>query len=161
MRLLTLLLGLGILAGMVAPASADIVPPMERTEADARETVLAFLENFNDGNVEGIASTYSDQPGFTWIEQGHVAYASKAEAIAGVTKALQMMKGARMETGPGFRLISIADRSYLAIVPTTIYMAGADGKEAELGKSLTTMTLIEESGGWRILVGHTAADPAP
>lgn len=161
MRLLALTLGLiAMFAGSAPSARADIVPPIAAAEVQARETVLAFLENFNAGNAQGIASTYSDRPGFTWIEQGHVAYATKAEAVAGVTAAMVSMKGARMETTGDFKLIPVSDKAYLAIVPATIYMTGADGREIEAGKSLTTMTLVEEADGWRILTGHTAADPS-
>ena len=161
MKSFAALFGLLAVLGMAVPAAADIVPPMSNSEMTARQTVLAFLENFNAGNAAGIASTYSDRPGFTWIEQGHVAYATKGEAVTGVTAALAMMKGARMETTGDFAMIPVSDQSFLAIVPVTIFMAGPDGKELEAGKSLTTMTLVAEGDGWRILAGHTAADPAP
>jgi ketosteroid isomerase-like protein len=161
MRAFTLLLALAALLGLTRPATADIVPPVTSSETEARQVVLAFLENFNAGNAEGIASTYSDRPGFTWIEQGRVAYASKAEAVAGVTAALQTMKGTRMETASEFKMVPVSDKSFLAVVPISIFMAGPDGKEMEVGKSLTTMTLVAEGDGWRILAGHTASDPAP
>lgn len=147
-------------AFLTVPALGNVPPPIRvEPEEMAREVVIAFLENFNAGSADGIASTYADRDGFTWVEQGHVAYATKAEAVAGVTKSLAAMKGARMEMA-GERFIRVDPETVFAIVPVTIYMPDGKGGEKEAGKSLTTMTIVQGTDGWRILTGHTAADPA-
>lgn len=148
---------LAFAALLVLPTLANVPPPvrMEPTE-EVRQTVLAYMENFNAGNVDGIASTFADRDGFTWIEGGQATYASKADAVAGIKSALAKMPGARIETNESFRVVIVDDQTAFAVVPATVHAKDAAGAEAQIGKIVTTLVLVRQGDEWRILTGHSS-----
>ncbi|MFT3811456.1 MAG: hypothetical protein QM698_16205 [Micropepsaceae bacterium] len=115
-------MSVGIVAAFLfaAPALANIAPPPAGSPERAGETVYAFFENFNAGNAEGIASTYSDGGDFVWVENGSVAYADKAAAVAGMTERLKATPGARLETIDGYRIIAVGSGGAEVVAPFTL-----------------------------------------
>ena len=157
---------LGTLALLVAltasPASADVAPPPPpAVPEEAAGLVIAYLENFNAGSAEGILSTYSDNPGFVWVENGHVTYLGKAEAVAGMAKAMSATKGYQLKTSMDeVRVVVTGPDSMFATVPLKVSTPSGMGKEVT-ADGVLTMTLLRENGAWSILTGHMATQPAP
>ena len=150
--------------GVSGQASANVAPPEPPgAEDEAAGVIIAYLENFNAGSAEGILSTYSDSPGFIWVENGHVAYHTKADAAAGMATAMSAMKGSQLKTSMSdLRIVATGPDAMFAYVPLKISTPAASGLgERPTHDGVVTMTLVRESGEWRILSGHMATDPAP
>ncbi len=142
---------------LAAPALANVAPPPPDSPERAGETVYAFFENFNAGNVEGIASTYSDGGNFVWVENGSVSYSDKAAAVAGMTERFKATPGARIETIDGYRIIPIGTGGAEVVVPMTLNVKDAKtGEEKQVLSGVMTLTLQLEKDEWRIVAGHTS-----
>ncbi len=152
MRVAAALLAALLMAG---PAVADIAPPPAEPSA-ARETVLAFFENFNSGNVDGVLSTYSDRGEFVWVENGAVVFADKEAAATGMRERLGATPNARLETDETMRVIAVGDVAAEVIAPITLYVKDADGAERAVLSGIMTVLLAVEDGEWRIVSGHTS-----
>ncbi len=136
---------------------ANVAPPAPESPEQAGETVYAFLESFNAGNVEGIASTYSDAGSFAWVENGSVAYSDKAAAVAGMTERLKATPGARLETIDGYTIIPVGTGGAEVIAPFTLNAKDAKtGEEKVVLSGVMTLVLQLEKGEWRIVSGHTS-----
>ena len=152
-------LSAGLLAAFLAavPAFANVAPPPPDSPEKAGETVHAFFENFNAGNAEGIASTYTDGGDFVWVENGSVVYADKAAAIAGMTERLKATPGARLETTDGFKIIAIGSGGAEVVAPFTLNVKDEKSGEGKAVLSgVMTLVLQIENGAWRIVSGHTS-----
>lgn len=135
---------------LAAPAVSNVAAPPPTVADVAAETVTAFMENFNAGNVEGLASTYSDAGHFVWVENGRVANASKADAVAD-----GIPKGARIETDSSMQVIPVGEQAAEAIVPFTFFLKDDKGVEAEVTKGVMTLTIaLDPDGQFRIVAGH-------
>ena len=53
------------------------MPPNQAAMGDAREVFTAYVEAFNSQQWARVVALYSDRPGFQWMENGKVVYASK------------------------------------------------------------------------------------
>jgi hypothetical protein len=138
-----------------APALANAPPPQVTARDMAGDVVAAFMENFNAGNKEGMASTYSDGGNFVWAENGRVVSTDKASAVAALDK---MPAGVRIETDNTMQVIMIGSAAAEAIVPFTYFMKDDKGAEAEIFKGVMTMTVAPDSdGAWRIVAGHMSS----
>lgn len=142
---------------LAAPALANVAPPPPDSPERAGETVYAFFENFNAGNVEGIASTYSDEGMFVWVENGSIAYADKAAAVAGMTERLKATPGARLETIDGYKIVPVGSGGAEVIAPFTLNVKDEkSGEEKVVLSGVMSLVLQLERGEWRIVSGHTS-----
>ncbi len=140
---------------LAAPAFANAPPPQVTARDMAGDVVTAFMENFNAGSKEGMASTYSDSGNFVWAENGRVVSADKASAVAALDR---MPAGIRIETDNTMRIVTIGDGAAEAIVPFTFFMKDDKGVEAEVFKGVMTMTVAPDPDGtWRIVAGHMSS----
>lgn len=138
-----------------APVFANAPPPQLTASDLAGDVVIAYMENFNAGNKEGMASTYSDSGNFVWAENGRVVSANKASAVEALAK---MPPGIRIETDNTRQIIAIGSDAAEAIVPFTFYMKDDKGTEAEIFKGVMTMTIAPDPDGtWRIVAGHMSS----
>ncbi|MCC6920745.1 MAG: nuclear transport factor 2 family protein [Alphaproteobacteria bacterium] len=150
-------LGLALAACVLlsTAATANMPPPQVTSRDMANDAVVAFMENFNAGNLEGLASTYSDGGSFVWVENGHIAADSKAAAVEANGK---MPKGARMETDSSMQVIMIGTSAAEAVVPFTFYVKDDKGADTEAFKGVMTLTIAPDTDGtWRIVAGHMSA----
>lgn len=148
-------LALTLCLALTVPALANVPPPVFDARDFAGDVVTAFMENFNAGNKEGIASTYSDSGTFVWAENGRVISADKASAVAALDK---MPAGVRLETDNTMRVIVLGDAAAEAVVPFTFYMTDAKGVEGEVFKGVMTLTIAPDPDGtWRIIAGHMSS----
>ncbi len=139
------------------PALANVAPPPPDSPERAGETAYAFFENFNAGNVEGIASTYSDGGAFAWVENGSVTYSDKAAAVAGMTERLKATPGARLETIDGYKIIAVGSGGAEVIAPFTLNVKDEkSGEEKVVLSGVMSLVLQLEKGEWRIVSGHTS-----
>lgn len=141
---------------LLSTAAIANMPPPQLTSRDAAaDVVTAFMENFNAGNLEGMASTYSDDGSFVWVENGQVVAGSKAAAVEANGK---MPKGIRMETDNSMQVIMIGSAAAEAVVPFTFYVKDDKGAEAEAFKGVMTLAIAPDTDGtWRIVAGHMSA----
>lgn len=138
-----------------APAFANAPPPQLTVRDYAGDVVIAYMENFNAGNKEGMASTYSDSGNFVWAENGRVVSADKASAVEALAR---MPAGIRIETDNTRQIIPIGSDVAEAIVPFTFFMKDDKGNEAEIFKGVMTMTIAPDPDGtWRIVAGHMSS----
>jgi len=148
-------LALAACLALSAPAFANAPPPQVTARDMAGDVVTAFMENFNAGNKEGMASTYSDSGNFVWAENGRVMSADKASAVADLAK---MPARVRIETDNTMRVIMIGNDAAEAVVPFTFYKADDKGVEAEVFKGVMTLTVAPDADGtWRIVAGHMSS----
>lgn len=154
MRLMAGLIAACLLA---APAMANIAPAPVDYPEQAGQTVFAFFDSFNAGNLEGIASTYSDSGEFTWIENGVIAYGDKAAAVAGMKERLAATPGARLETPEGWSVIAAGDGGAEIVAPITLKLKDPrTGEDKAVLSGVLTLLLRLEDGEWRIVTGHTS-----
>ena len=146
----------GIVCAFMLAVTAAAEPPPQPPIDDAREVVLAFFENFNQGSVKGMGMTYSDRDDFVWIENGSVAFQGKAAAMSGMEERLAATPGARLETTEKMAMIQVGASAVEAVAPITLYVKGPDGSEQPVLSGVMTILLTAETGEWRILTGHTS-----
>lgn len=114
-------------------------PPQITARDEANDVVNAFMENFNAGNLEGIASTYSDDGNFVWVENGRIIADSKAAAVEANGR---MPKGVRMEVADHVRLVLIGNAAAAeAVVPFTFYVKDDKGAEAAAFNGVMTLAV--------------------
>jgi hypothetical protein len=77
-------------AALSLALSACVQPPALQADPDVEAGVAQLLERWaadgQTGKWEALKALYADDPAFTWVEQGRVAYANHAAVIAGVDK---------------------------------------------------------------------------
>lgn len=92
-------LGLALAIAAIALAACS-KSPSPAGEAAVKADVAALIEKWSRAGAEGrwdeLKSLYADEPGFTWIEQGRVAYADHAAVVAGIDQA--SASGAKIES---------------------------------------------------------------
>ena len=132
---------------------ADIPPPAPQD--DARETVLAFLENINAGSLDGAASTLADRDDVVWVENGRVTWRGKAEATGGL-EAMLKTPGLRLETNEAFQVIALGGGGALAVTPVTVFVQDETGAEQAMAQGVMTFALARQTGEWRIVSAHTS-----
>jgi ketosteroid isomerase-like protein len=138
-------------------AFANVAPPPLESPERAGEAAFAFLENFNAGNLEGVASTYSDSGDFVWVENGAISYSDKASAVAGMKERFAASPGARLEASDGWKIIPAGTGGSEIIAPITLYVKDAKtGEEKAAVSGVMTLVLRLENGEWRIVSGHTS-----
>ena len=134
------------------------------TEAHAeaiRDSVAAALEEFRATGVAAAWETaggfYSESPAFRFYENGELRYESADDVRAALTA-----------IGPGMRLTTeYSDVDIEPLAPGLAHvrsrfestLSGEDGFEFSYGGAVT-MIWAHETGGWRILSGHSSA-PVP
>jgi len=142
----------------VAPALANMMPPPVESYERAGEAAFAFVENFNAGNIEGIASTYTDAGDFIWVENGTITFKSKDEAIEGMKQRLAASPGARLETANGWKITPAGTGGSLITAEFTLYRKAPEtGEETPVVSGVMTLMLRLENAEWRIVNGHTSS----
>ncbi len=134
------------------------------TEAHAaaiRDSVSATMEEFRNLGAasawEAAGDFYSDSPSFRFYENGELRYKSADD-----------VRAALADLGPGMRVTT--EYSETDIEPLAPGLAqlrsrfestlsGEGGFEVSYGGAVT-MLWVHETGGWRILSGHSSA-PVP
>lgn len=138
--------------------------PARLTEAHAaaiRDSVSAAMEEFRDlgaaADWEAAGNFYSDSPSFRFYENGELRYESADD-----------VRAALADLGPAMRVTT--EYSETDIEPLAPGLAqvrsgfestlsGEGGFEFSYGGAVT-MLWVHETGGWRILSGHSSA-PVP
>lgn len=141
---------------LAVPARANVPPP--EPEETVREAVLAYLENFNAGSVDGLAAMFADHPYVHVLENGRLVTAGRM----GVREVI----GGTLETTPGMRMEVVGDINVLmapsgdaavADFTFTFHVRGDDGNEVQLFQGVTSLTVFQGLQGWEIAAIHTSA----
>lgn len=131
----------------VAAAHAEDVP-----EPSPKETLLAFAENFNAANLDGIDDTLSGRGDFLWIEDGTVIFRDKAQALGGFAAQFAVARGARMEFEGDITIVQLQPNRASAAATFSMYVPTPEGPEARLYTATLTATLVREGWLWQLLV---------
>ncbi|WP_419165259.1 nuclear transport factor 2 family protein [Candidatus Palauibacter sp.] len=136
--------------------------PLTETHASAiRDSVAGALDRFRDlgaaADWEAVGDFYSESPAFRFHENGELRYPTSADVRAALA---EFPPGMRAETtyrdteiealAPGLALVH-------ALFESTF--SGDGGFGFSFGGAVT-MLWAHETGGWRILNGHSSA-PVP
>ena len=137
-------------------------PPLTEAHAEAiRDSVAAAMEEFRNlgeaADREAVGNFYSESPAFRFYENGELRYESAGD-----------VRAALADLGPGMRITT--EYSETDIEPLAPGLAqvrsrfestlsGEGGFELSYGGAVT-MLWVHETGGWRILSGHSSA-PVP
>lgn len=139
-----------------APASLT-----EPHAAAIRDSVAAALQEFRDlgtaADWEAVGDFYSESPHFRFYENGALQYRSAADVRAALGA---FPPETRIRT-------DYRDTDVVALAPGLAHVrarfestfTGADGSAFGFGGAVT-MIWAHETGGWRILSGHSSA-PVP
>ena len=138
--------------------------PATLTEAHAeamRDSVVATLEEFRAMGIasawEAAGDFYSDSPSFRFYENGELRYESADD-----------VRAALADLGPGMRVTTeYSETDVEPLAPGLAQvrsgfestLSGEGGFEFSYGGAVT-MLWVHETGGWRILSGHSSA-PVP
>ncbi len=137
------------------------MPPSQVAMGSAGDAFAAYVDAFNAQRWDRVLALYSDQPGFRWVENGKVVYASKQDVSDAygwlrehVRRASYLPSDTNV-TGLSSDTAQVSTR-FVARVETT------DGREFAYSGDMR-MDLHREGGVWRIAGGetHTAGDPLP
>ncbi|MDE2720358.1 nuclear transport factor 2 family protein [Candidatus Palauibacter polyketidifaciens] len=152
---LCLTIGVGLGCG------ADAAPLPEAHAAAIRDSVAAAMQEFRDlgtaADWEAAGDFYSESPNFRFYENGVLQYRSAADVRAALGA---FPPGMRIET-------EYRDTDVVALAPGLAQVrarfestiTGADGSSFGFDGAVT-MIWAHETGGWRILSGHSSA-PVP
>jgi ketosteroid isomerase-like protein len=143
---------------LAVPAVANVAPPPLESADRAGEAAFAFMENFNAGNIDGIASTYTDAGDFLWIENGTVTFKGKADAVEGMKQRLSASPGGRLEVVNGWTITPAGEGGSLITAEFTLYRKAPEtDEETAVVSGVMTLMLRLEGGEWRIVNGHTSS----
>ena len=152
-------LGLAVLAG--PGCGSEPAPLTEPHAAAMRDSLSATLEEFRAMGIasawEAAGDFYSESPAFRFYENGELAYESAAD-----------VRAALADLGPGTQIATeYSDTDIEPLAPGLAQIRSRfkstlrteDGSEFGYGGAVT-MLWVHETGGWRILTGHSSA-PVP
>ena len=137
-------------------------PPLTEAHAEAiRDSVSAAMEEFRNlgaaADWEAAGNFYSDSPSFRFYENGELRYGSSDD-----------VRAALADLGPGMRIATeYSDTDIEPLAPGLAQvrsgfestLSGEGGFGFSYGGAVT-MLWVHETGGWRILSGHSSA-PVP
>lgn len=158
-----LALGLAAALAFANPVGAQAAPPpaLEEVQAEGvRQAVLAYLENFNAGNAEGVTAMFSGRPGVRFLEQGHVAYADRAAMQAAFTQLFKEIKGIRTEVKGDIGVLLADATAAVADFSWSVYVPDGKGGETELFSGISTLVFALEGEEWKIVAGHSSSSNA-
>jgi len=124
-------------------------------QAGVSQTLALLQRYWAARQWDSLVTLYADDARFRWIENGQVRYRSRAAIRSGLSS---LPPGMRLET-------TYRDTEITAISPDIASLAtrfetrmtdSASARGFTFGGAIT-MTLIKQSGAWRILEGHTSA----
>ena len=136
-------------------------PMAEAHAAAIRDSVAAAMEEFRDlgtaADWEAVGDFYSESPNFRFYENGALQYRSAADVRAALGA---FPSGTRIRT-------EYRNTDVVALAPGLAHVrarfestfTGADGSAFGFGGAVT-LIWAHETGGWRILTGHSSA-PVP
>ena len=139
----------------------DATPLTEAHAAAIRDSVSTAMEEFRDVSTaadwEAAGDFYSESPNFRFYENGALQYRSAADVRAALGA---FPPGTRIQT-------EYRDTDVVALAPGLALVrarfestfTGPDGSAFGFGGAVT-MIWTHETGGWRILSGHSSA-PVP
>ena len=137
------------------------MPPDQAAMGSAREVFAAYVDAFNAQKWDRVVALYSDQPGFQWIENGKVIYASKRDVADAYAWLREHVRRASYQpsdtniTGLNGSTAQISTR-FVTRVETS------DGREFAYSGDMR-MELRREGGAWKIAGGeaHSAGSLVP
>jgi ketosteroid isomerase-like protein len=142
-----------VMLAALAAAGCTSMPPNQAAMGDAREVFTAYVEAFNSQQWARVVALYSDRPGFQWMENGKVVYASKDD----VSKAYEWLREhvRRATYSPSDTNVTglSGDTAQIATRFTTS-VETADGRKFVYSGDMR-MEVRREGGIWKIAGGET------
>lgn len=133
-----------------------------RDDQAIRTEVEAALRDWSSTGAEGrwddLKALYADDPGFIWIEQGRIAYASHAAVVEGVEAA----KSSNAQVTSSIRDIVVTPlaQDVAAYHAHAAFTVAAEQFPFSFDGAFSGVA-IKRGGEWRLLQGHLSAPQAP
>lgn len=147
-------------AFLVSACTPSGLSPQDKTVVISETT--AFLDNWietaDKGEFEQLKPMYADQAGFRWIENGRVAYASAADAAAGLDMAATGGYTADMDISNREISPLAKDAAAVSADYKLTFQFGPDTRIETAG--VFTAVLVKDADEWKFLQGHLSAPPA-
>jgi hypothetical protein len=119
--------------------------------AGVEALILDWSKTGQEGRWEDLKALYADDPDFYWVEDGRVAYASRAAAAAGVDRAAAMNALIRSDVSEiAVTPVSADAASFRALV--SIGFVG-DAFSFDFDGVFTGLA-VRRDGKWQFLNGH-------
>ncbi len=151
-----LVVGVLALAACQPPADRLVDVSEDIVTEDTVAEVTAFLDSYRaalDGrDTLNLASFYSDDGRFVWLEDGEVRYRSAEEVAASLSSLPEGMKVSTDYDGTVIEPVGANAASATMQFLTTI----GEGPSAFEFSGLISMVLERGPEGWQIVTGHTS-----
>lgn len=138
--------------------SADLSSDHAAAIRDSVATVLADLRRFSaEAQWDSLLALYADEPGFHWVEDGTIHYATRDEIEAAIAAA---PSGTRLvTTHRDLRVTPLAPGVASAFTLFETQLSDSSGTGFSYSGAIT-MVLAHRERGWQIISGHASTPSA-
>jgi len=140
-------------------APAGLTDEHARAIVDSvRATFADYVVRLNARDIDSVFRFYADAPGFQWVEDGAVRYATRAEMRAAFER-LAGVKDVRFSADAP-RIVALAPGA--ASLAVTFDQAMVDSAGAGVGiAGAMSIAAVHSPAGWKWLTGHTSLRREP
>ena len=128
-------------------------------ETEVRGFLDQYSEAVGDGRWEDVVAMYADDPGFSWAEDGRIAYRSTAE----IREAFEGLRTQFTSASTEF-----VDPKIVVLGPDVAHVTASVRQRFTVSEgddfsfdALVTAVVVREQSGWRFIAGHTSTRRAP
>jgi D-serine deaminase-like pyridoxal phosphate-dependent protein len=146
-----------MLAACALPERAPSAAALSAVEAGATGLVEEWARSGSEGRWDDLVALYADQPGFTWVEQGRIAYADHAAISAGVAQARD--SGLSVRTTVSDIAATPLSSNAAAVRAKVSIVLGDPSTGGFAFDGILTGVAIERDGRWMFLQGHLSGPP--
>ncbi len=136
-------------ASLAACASTTADPA-----AGASAAFDAYVAAINAGDTEKAVSFYDDEPGFYWVEHGHIRYRSAGEA-ADSLRAMASQPGTAKMTINDILVAEMGADAALVSAHFDYGMLDEAGKTIWRSGGWMSLGMVKRENGWKIAAGQT------
>jgi ketosteroid isomerase-like protein len=156
-RLAAVILAAGLAACRIAPAA--LTDEHARAIVDSVRTTFGdYVARLNARDLDSVARFYADAPGFQWVEDGDVRYASRSD-IQDALRRLAVYRDIRFSADEP-RVVALAPGA--AALAVTFDQALVDsGGEGSGTAGAMSLAAVHRPGGWKWLTVHTSLRREP
>ncbi len=157
---MTRIASLALLAVLTCQAEAPAPDPAARAadpsavEAGVRRAFDEYVARANAGEWDAALAFYSDDPGFHWVEDGEVAYPSKAALAAAIDAVYGTVEEMRL-TIDDVRVVPLRDDLAWLTASWKQSLTLASGESFSYGGA-TTILCERSDDRWVFLTGHNS-----
>ena len=126
--------------------------------AAARAAFVSYVEHANAAEWDRVLALYSDDSSFHWVEDGSIAYPTKAALATAIEGLYGAVESAHL-TVDEIRVLPLTDELAWLTARWEQEMTLTGGQALSYGGA-TTILLRRENGRWTFLAGHNSTPRA-